>query len=96
MALHYLASPAEAIREMARVVRPGGVVVVVDFLQHEHEWMRQELSVVWLGFNEDTVREWFEQAGLGSVRLDIEAPASRGRDLPGTFIAAARRPAEAK
>jgi ArsR family transcriptional regulator len=92
MVLHYLPSPAEALRDMARVVKPGGSVVVVDFLHHEHEWMRRELRVVWLGFPEATVREWFDQAGLGEVRIDVEASAARGKDLPDTFIASARRP----
>jgi ubiquinone/menaquinone biosynthesis C-methylase UbiE len=92
MVLHYLPSPAEAVREMARIVRPGGSVVVVDFLQHEHEWMRQELRVVWLGFPEETVAEWFESAGLGTPRVEVERSPSRGRDLPDTFIASARRP----
>ena len=91
MVLHYLPSPAEALREMARVVRPGGTVVVVDFLEHGHEWMRQELRVVWLGFPETKIREWFAQAGLGEPRLETETIASRGRDLPDTFIASARR-----
>jgi ArsR family transcriptional regulator len=92
MVLHYLPSPAEALREMARIVRPGGTVVVVDFLQHAHEWMRQELRVVWLGFAMDTVHEWFEQAGLQGLRVEKESLAPRGRDLPDTFIASARRP----
>jgi ArsR family transcriptional regulator len=77
---------------MARVVRPGGTVVVVDFLKHEHEWMRQELRVVWLGFPEVSVQEWFAQAGLPDLRIDVERSAPRGRDLPDTFIASARRP----
>jgi ArsR family transcriptional regulator len=93
MVLHYLPSPAEAVREMARIVRPGGAVVAVDFLQHEHEWMRHELRVVWLGFPKDAVREWFAQAGLADLRIDVEASSPRGRDLPDTFIASARRPA---
>jgi ubiquinone/menaquinone biosynthesis C-methylase UbiE len=93
MVLHYLPSPAEALREMARIVKPGGSVVVVDFLQHEHEWMRQELRVVWLGFPEETVRDWFQQAGLGDPRIEVEDSAPRSRDLPDTFIASARRPA---
>ncbi len=93
MVLHYLPSPAEALREMARVVRPGGVVVVVDFLQHEHEWMRQELRVVWLGFPQETVQAWFDQAGLLDVRINVEASSPRAKDLPDTFIASARRPA---
>jgi ArsR family transcriptional regulator len=91
MVLHYLPSPLEALHEMARIVKPGGTVVVVDFLQHEHEWMRQELRVVWLGFSEDALREWFDQAGLPDVQIEREAPTSRGKELPSTFIATARR-----
>jgi len=93
MVLHYLPSPGEALKEMARIVRPGGRVVVVDFLQHEHEWMRQELRVVWLGFSQATIREGLEQAGLDDVRIEVEPAAPRGKDLPDTFIASARRPA---
>jgi ArsR family transcriptional regulator len=93
MVLHYLPSPLETLREMTRIVRPGGTVVVVDFLEHEHEWMRQELRVVWLGFPEESVRTWFAEAGLPDVEIEKEAPTSRGVDLPSTFIATARRPA---
>ena len=81
-----------AVSELARVVRPGGSVVIVDFLAHEHEWMRQELRVVWLGFAEETMREWFLQVGLPDVQIEVEAPVSRGKELPSTFIASARRP----
>ena len=91
MVLHYLPSPAEAMREMARIVRPGGTVVVADFLQHEHEWMRQELRVLWLGFPEHSIRAWFEDVGLRDIRIDVETSSSRGKDLPDTFIASARR-----
>jgi len=92
MVVQYLASPAEALREMARAVRPGGAVVVVDFLHHEHEWMRQELGVTWLGFAEEEVAAWFADAGLGEVRVEAQAAAASGRDLPATFIASGRRP----
>jgi ArsR family transcriptional regulator len=91
MVLHYLASPAEAIAEMARVVKPGGHVVVVDFERHEQEWMRQELGVLWLGFSADELAQWFAAAGLADLRVEREAPALRGRELPATFIASARR-----
>jgi ArsR family transcriptional regulator len=93
MVLHYLPAPSEAIREMARVVRPGGAVVVADFERHEHEWMRDELGVTWLGFEAAELSAWFRAAGLGAPDLEIHAPGARGRDLPATFIAAARRPA---
>ncbi len=92
MVVQYLASPAEALREMARAVRPGGPVVVVDFLHHQHEWMRQELGVSWLGFTTEEVAAWFGEAGLAGFRLEAEPAPAGGRDLPATFIASGRRP----
>jgi ArsR family transcriptional regulator len=92
MVLHYLPSPGEAVREMARVVKSGGSVIVVDFVQHQHEWMRQELGVHWLGFADDEVEGWFAAAGLVAFERDIHQVPSAGRDLPATFIASARVP----
>jgi SAM-dependent methyltransferase len=92
MMLHYLPTPADAIREMARVVRPGGAVVVVDFVTHEHEWMRQELGMTWLGFDPAEVSGWLTQAGLGPPVVEIQPGRSAARDLPAAFIASARRP----
>lgn len=91
MVLQYVPSPEEALREMARVVKPGGRVVVIDFLRHDREWMRQELGVLWLGFPAAEIEAHFAAAGLEDVQLDIQAPPSRGADLPETFIASARR-----
>jgi ArsR family transcriptional regulator len=90
--LHYLPSPGEAVREMARVVKAGGSVVVVDFVQHQHEWMRQELGVHWLGFPDDEVEGWFTSAGLTAFHREVHQAPSAGRDLPATFIASARVP----
>jgi ArsR family transcriptional regulator len=92
MVVQYLASPAEALGEMARAVRPGGPVVVVDFLHHDHEWMRQELGVTWLGFDAAEIEGWFGEAGLGSFRIETEPAPAAGGDLPATFIASGRRP----
>ena len=89
MVLHYLPSPADAIHEMMRVVRPGGRVVVVDFVRHDHEWMRQELGVTWLGFSATEVESWFREAGLADTRRDECAGLSSSRKLPATFIASA-------
>jgi len=92
MVLQYLASPVEALREMARVVAPGGSVVVIDFVRHDREWMREELGVLRLGFTVDEIESGFIAAGLEEPRIEIQAPASRTADLPETFIASAERP----
>jgi ArsR family transcriptional regulator len=94
MVLHYVPSPSDAIREMARVVKPGGVIVIVDFVKHAHEWMRQELGVLWMGFEPDELRGWFAAAGLPALDVEETPSLARGRDLPATLIASARVPAE--
>ena len=93
MMLQYLTRPREAVQEMCRVVRPGGSIILVDFVSHELEWMKQELGVESLGFEIDEIKAWFEEAGLVDVYIEIEAPATKGRDLPSTFVASARMPA---
>lgn len=91
MVLHYLPSPADALAEMARIVRPGGAVIVVDFVQHDREWMKQKLGVMWRGFPLDTVRTWFGQAGLIDVDVEVGESPSKNNDLPAAFIATGRR-----
>ena len=91
MVLHSLEEPERAIREMARIVRPGGRVVLVDFLPHEHEWMKQELGLVWLGFSPETLSGWLEAAGLETPRIAQHDPDAK-RDLPASFVAVSRKP----
>ena len=93
MVLHYVASPEEAVREMARIVRPGGRIVIVDFVQHENEWLRQEIGVLWQGFSEAAVRRWFDDVSFFDFDIEIDQPTRRrGAELPATFIASATKP----
>ena len=90
MVLHSLEHPESAIQEMARVVRPGGLVILVDFIPHEHEWMKQELGLLWLGFSPETITRWIEAAGLEPPRIHQHAPDLK-RDLPASFVAASNK-----
>ncbi len=75
--LHAQADPAAAVREAARVTRPGGRVLVLDLLVHEEAWVVERLGHRWLGFDEDRVAVWLSEAGLVEVRIE-EAARRRG------------------
>ncbi|MCX5497170.1 metalloregulator ArsR/SmtB family transcription factor [Kaistia dalseonensis] len=62
--LHYLDDPAQALAEAARVLRPNGRLLVVDFAPHGLEFLREQHAHRRLGFSHETMRGWVEQAGL--------------------------------
>jgi ubiquinone/menaquinone biosynthesis C-methylase UbiE/DNA-binding transcriptional ArsR family regulator len=62
--LHYLDDPARAIGEAARMLRPGGRLLIVDFAPHDLEFLRQEQAHRRLGFSAADVAKWVAAAGL--------------------------------
>ena len=62
--LHYADRPAMAITEAARVLRPNGILVIVDFAPHALEFLRDEHAHRRLGFADADVDEWCRAAGL--------------------------------
>ena len=62
--LHYLEDPSAAVAEAARVLQPGGKVVIVDFAPHDLEFLRDEHQHRRLGFAEREVAQWCRAAGL--------------------------------
>jgi ArsR family transcriptional regulator len=62
--LHYAHSPAAAIAEAARVLAPGGTLLVVDFAAHDREELRDRDAHIRLGFDDEVMAGWFASAGL--------------------------------
>jgi ArsR family transcriptional regulator len=74
--LHYADNPAAAIAEAARVLRPGGRLLVIDLMPHTREELRQERRHLRLGFVDDAVLGWMAEAGLqGTVAARLPAEA---------------------
>jgi ArsR family transcriptional regulator len=64
--LHYLSDPAAAVAEAARLVAPGGRLLIVDFAPHQLEHLRDEHQHRRLGFSDREMREWLSAGGLES------------------------------
>ena len=76
LVLTYLEDPDAAVAEMARVVRPGGRVVIVDLLAHSRDAFRRQMGQVHLGFDARAMRLRLERAGLSGVQCRTLPPAA--------------------
>ncbi|MCY1531021.1 Ubiquinone biosynthesis O-methyltransferase [compost metagenome] len=66
MVLHHFAAPAEALRQLARLVKDGGSLLVTELCSHDQDWARDACGDTWLGFDQDDLARWAEDAGLVS------------------------------
>jgi len=70
MSLHHVENPAAAIKEMARILKPKGRLVITDLDQHDVALLRREHHDRWMGFEREDIKNWFADAGLTSVNVE--------------------------
>ncbi len=92
LVLHHVNHPATAIREAARILKPGGRLLVIDMLEHDREQYRQTMGHKWLGFKPAEMSEWFTSAGLGHLRT-VHLPSDPQAKGPDLFVMAGSREA---
>jgi ubiquinone/menaquinone biosynthesis C-methylase UbiE len=68
--LHFAQQPGAAIGEAARVLGPGGRLLIADFAPHEREELRMRDAHTRLGFSDEQVLGWFEAHGLAPVKVE--------------------------
>ncbi len=90
LVLHHLPEPAAAIREMARIVKPGGTVLVVDMIAHDRPAYKQSMGHRWQGFEAPAMMNMMTAAGLDEPRL-VVLPAAIEAKGPGLFAATANK-----
>lgn len=91
LVLHHVSEPERALDEVARVLAPGGRLMLVDMLPHDRENYRQQMGHVWLGFAEEHTRRLLQDAGLGDIRI-VPLPIEAHVKGPALFVATGRKP----
>jgi ArsR family transcriptional regulator len=76
--LHHAPDPANALAEAARIVRPGGRVLILDLREHDQSWVRSRFGDRHLGFSASQLEALLRQAGLSDVHVSVGA--SKARD----------------
>ena len=88
LVLHFVLDPAVVLREAARVLRPGGCLLVVDMGPHEREEYRVTMGHLWLGFSGEQLGGWLDGAGFAAPRIVPLAPDPQAKG-PALFTARA-------
>ncbi len=70
MVLHHLAEPGKAFLEFNRILGRRGVLILIDFLQHDNEQLRNEMGDLWLGFTSVDMTRWLDQSGFKVKRIE--------------------------
>lgn len=73
--LHYLADPAAAVQEAARITAPGGKLIIVDFAPHKLEFLREQHQHRRLGFSDAEMRRWLDIQAFAEVAVETLPPA---------------------
>ncbi len=68
-ALHHAQDPARAIASAARILKPGGQIMILDLARHRFERARKLYGDHWLGFAESELHRWLEAAGFKHIEI---------------------------
>jgi ArsR family transcriptional regulator len=90
LVLHHVPEPGRALAEVARVLKPGGRLLLVDMLPHDRESYRQQMGHVWLGFSEPQLNGWLKDAGFSDSRIVALPPDTKAKG-PALFVATGRK-----
>lgn len=64
MVLHHVPSPAAMFQDIARMLRPGGTLIVSELCRHDQLWTQQACGDLWQGFEPEELTQWAQAADL--------------------------------
>jgi SAM-dependent methyltransferase len=84
LVLHHVADPGRALKEVHRVLRPNGRLLITDMRIHAHERYREQMGHIWLGFDGGSLDGWLRDAGFVGSRY-VPLPVEPGATGPALF-----------
>ncbi len=72
-ALHHAENPRLALAEAFRILKPGGRLLILDLRAHRFEKARELYADRWLGFKENELHDWIEEAGFRQSEVRVVA-----------------------
>jgi ArsR family transcriptional regulator len=84
--LHFLDEPDRAIAEAARLLRPGGRLVIIDLAPHSFDYLREDHAHVRLGFSHQTLEDWLKKSDLELLKaVDLRSGKTGSQSLDVTI-----------
>ena len=84
-------TPPQALAEIARGLRPGGILLIVDMVGHRRQEYRQTMGHRHLGFDESATKKWAKSGNLSLTRYHRLPPDPSGKG-PSLFAATLTKP----
>lgn len=91
--LHHALHPGRALAEAARILVPGGRVVILDLVRHRFEEARELYADEWLGFSEAELEDMLAKAGLTEIEASVVDKELEGAQFQ-TLLAVGEKPAD--
>lgn len=86
MALHHAINPDKVLKEMQRILKDDGIAVITDVEEHNGTWAINEMNDVWLGFKEQDLKRWYEEAEFKNIEIKDTGLIATGMSSQGEII----------
>lgn len=70
MFLHHVKNPSIVIKEMNRILRPGGKLIITDLDEHNFSFLKTEQYDVWMGFDRKIIKKWFKDSNFKNITIN--------------------------